>query len=121
MRLSIGVAITIILLATASVSVFSVREYSAGLSSLIAAQDRSADDRELEPLSDHHAGAVRIGSMPVGGPGPNSASASSDWISTGTKLPPRLFRRPPSQSSKPATETTNKPDALHPTFVPRRD
>lgn len=120
MRLSIGVAITIILLATASVSVFSVREYSAGLSSLIAAQDRSTDDRELEPcrtitpeqyVLDHACRrAWAEQRQRFFGLDQHRNKASTTTVPTS-----------PSQSSKPATETTNKPDALHPTFVPRRD
>ena len=117
MRLTIGVAITIILLATAGVSVFSVREYSAGLSSLIAAQDRSADDRELErcrtitPEQYASDDACRRTSAEQRqrffGPDQHRSKASTTNVPTS-----------PSQSSEPATETTNKPDALHPTFAP---
>jgi conjugative transfer region protein TrbK len=117
MRLTIGVSITIILLAMAGVSVFSVREYSAGLSSLIEAHDRSTDDRELErcrtitpeqyALDDGCRRAWAEQRQRFFGLDQHASKTSITTV-------------PTSPSSDSATEATNKPGTPQ-TFGPRRD
>lgn len=118
LRLTIGVAITIMLLAMAGMSVFSVREYSVGLSSLGAAHDRISDDRELE----------RCRTIT-----PEQYASDDACRRTWAEQRQSFFgldqhrskasttNVPTSPSSEPAHQTANKPDALHPTFAPQKD
>jgi conjugative transfer region protein TrbK len=121
MRLTIGIGATIALLAVAVVSVFSVREYSAVSSpALIAVHDRSAEGQQLE-----HCRTIT--------PELYASDDACRWVwaeqrrrflgldQQGTNAPITNVPTPPSQSSEPPTETTNKLNASHPTLAAPKD
>lgn len=115
-RLTIGVGATIGLLAMAVVTVFSVREYSAVNSpSLIAADDQSAEGRELErcrtitPEQYASDDACRRAWA-------EQRQRFFGLDQQGSKA--AITNVPTSPSLEPATETKSKLNAPHPTAPP---
>ena len=118
MRLIIGLGAAVVLVAMAGVSVFSVREYSASLPSLITVRDKGTDGQELE-----HCRTIT----------PEQYASDDACRRAWAEQRQRFFRRdhqgskvsipsvPAPPSSEPAPETKNKIKALHPTLAPRKD
>jgi conjugative transfer region protein TrbK len=115
MRLTMGVGATIVLLAMAGMSVFSAREYSTSLPSLIAVHDRSTEGQELE-----HCRTIT----------PQQYASDDACRRAWAEQRQRFFgldqqgskasitNVPTSPSLEPATEIKNKLNALHPTAPP---
>ena len=117
MRLTIGISATIALLVVAAVSVFSVREYSTASSpSLIAMHDGNQELERCRTIAPEQYASDDACRRTWAEQRRHFFGLDRDSKPAITNVP-----TPPSPSSEPPTETTNKPNTPHPTLAAPKD